>query len=44
MTFLETTQNDQVLRLGLKIYIAMQETSLLLGEVLNERINKLNEI
>jgi hypothetical protein len=44
LSYLETTNNDQVFRLGLKLFIAMQETSLLLGEVLNARIDKLNEV
>ena len=42
LSLIESSDSDQVLNHGLKVFIAMQESSLLLGEELSSRLNEIN--
>jgi hypothetical protein len=43
LALMESTEEPSVLTEGLKIFIAMQESSYLLGPELSQRLNMLNQ-
>ena len=42
LSLIESSDSDEVLNQGLKVFIAMQESSLLLGEEFSSRLNDIN--